>query len=233
MWQRALTGVSLVRFVSYYRVSTAKQGQSGLGLEAQRQTVLRSVGDGELLEEFTEVESGKLNSRPQLQAALKHARLTKSTLIVAKLDRLSRNAAFLNQLFDADVPIRCADMPFADRFTVGILAQVAQWERERISDRTKAALSIAKARGRALGGKRANQRYVNADGRLKALTTRKATSAQRRKDVLPYVDAARLAGHTSLRSIAGYLNARRIAAPRGGDWQAAQVARLLNIATGG
>lgn len=129
-----------MRFVAYFRVSTAKQGQSGLGLEAQRQTVIDSIGENELIEEFTEVESGKDNSRPQFQAALKRARLTNSTLIVAKLDRLSRNAAFLNDLFDADVPIRCADMPFADRFTVGILAQVAQWERERISDRTKAAL---------------------------------------------------------------------------------------------
>lgn len=217
-----------MRFVAYYRVSTAKQGQSGLGLEAQRQTVLRSVGDGELLEEFTEVESGKLNSRPQLEAALKHARLTKSTLIVAKLDRLSRNAAFLNQLFDADVSIRCADMPFADRFTVGILAQVAQWERERISDRTKAALSVAKARGRVLGGKRPNQCCVSAAGRHKAAEARRAASTQRKIDVMPYVDAARAVGHMSLRGIAGYLNARRIAAPRGGDWQATQVARLLN-----
>lgn len=219
-----------MRFVAYYRVSTAKQGQSGLGLKAQRLTVTQSVGDGELLEEFTEVESGKHNSRPQLQAALKHARLTNSTLIVAKLDRLSRNAAFLNQLFDADVPIRCADMPFADRFTVGILAQVAQWERERISDRTKAALVVAKARGRALGGRRPNQRFLDAEGRHKAAATRRAASAQRKLDVLPYVDAARAAGHTSLRSIAGYLNVRRIAAPRGGHWQAAQVARLLNDA---
>lgn len=217
-----------MRFVAYYRVSTAKQGHSGLGLEAQRQTVLQSVGEGELLEEFTEVESGKLNDRPQFQAALKHARLTKSTLIVAKLDRLSRNAAFLNQLFDADVPIRCADMPFADRFTVGILAQVAQWERERISDRTKAALSVAKARGRKLGGKRANQRCVSAAGRQRATETRQAASLQRKTDVMPYVDAARAAGHASLRGIAGYLNARRIAAPRGGAWQAAQVARLMD-----
>lgn len=216
-----------MRFVAYYRVSTAKQGQSGLGLEAQRQTVLQSIRDGELLEEFTEVESGKLNSRPQFQAALKHARLTNSTLIVAKLDRLSRNAAFLNQLFDADVPIRCADMPFADRFTVGILAQVAQWERERISDRTKAALSVAKARGRILGGKRPNQRCVNDAGRHKAAATRQAASVQRKIDVMPYVDAARNAGHKSLRGIAQYLNTRRIAAPRGGDWQAAQIARLL------
>jgi DNA invertase Pin-like site-specific DNA recombinase len=189
--------------------------------------VLQSVGDGELLEEFTEVESGKLNGRPQLRAALKHARLTNSTLIVAKLDRLSRNAAFLNQLFDADVPIRCADMPFADRFTVGILAQVAQWERERISDRTKAALSVAKARGRALGGKRPNQRCVSPAGREKAAHTRRVASVERKSDVMPYVDAARAAGHMSLRAVAAYLNARRIAAPRGGLWQAAQVARLL------
>lgn len=220
-----------MRFVAYYRVSTAKQGQSGLGLEAQRQTVTQSIGDGELLEEFTEVESGKHNSRPQFQAALKHARLTNSTLIVAKLDRLSRNAAFLNQLFDADVRIRCADMPFADRFTVGILAQVAQWERERISDRTKAALSVAKARGRSLGGKRPNQRSVNAAGRRKAAQTRRDASAQRKLDVIPYVDEARNAGLTSLRGIAGYLNRRRIAAPRGGEWQAAQVARLLNASS--
>lgn len=219
-----------MRFVAYYRVSTAKQGLSGLGLEAQRLTVLQSVGDGELLEEFTEVESGKHNCRPQLQAALKHARLTNSVLIVAKLDRLSRNAAFLNQLFDADVPIRCADMPFADRFTVGILAQVAQWERERISDRTKAALSVAKARGRILGGKRPNQHCVSAAGRSKAIQTRRAASGQRKLDVMPYVDAARAAGHTSLRGIAAYLNGRRIAAPRGGRWQASQVARLLNEA---
>jgi len=216
-----------LRFVAYYRVSTAKQGQSGLGLEAQRQTVNQSVGDGELLEEFTEIESGQLNSRPQLQAALKHARLTRSTLIVAKLDRLSRNAAFLNQLFDADVPIRCADMPFADRFTVGILAQVAQWERERISDRTKAALAVAKARGRSLGGKRPNQRCVSAAGRHRAIETKRVALGQRKLDIMPYVDAARVAGLTSLRGIAGYLNSRRIAAPRGGAWQAAQVARLL------
>jgi len=217
-----------LRFVAYYRVSTAKQGQSGLGLEAQRQAVMQSVGDGELLEEFTEVESGNQNSRPQLQAALKHARLTNSTLIVAKLDRLSRNAAFLNDLFDADVPIRCADMPFADRFTVGILAQVAQWERERISDRTKAALVVAKARGRTLGGKRPNQRHLSAAERHKALEVRRAASQERKLDIMPYVDAARAAGHASLRGIAAYLNGRRIAAPRGGDWQAAQVARLLN-----
>lgn len=217
-----------MRFVAYYRVSTAKQGLSGLGLEAQRQTVLQSVGDGELLEEFTEVESGKHNSRPQLQAALKHARLTKSTLIVAKLDRLSRNAAFLNQLFDADVPIRCADMPFADRFSVGILAQVAQWERERIADRTKAALSVAKAHGRILGGKRPNQRCLSTAGRHRAIEAKRAASRQRKLDVMPYVDAARAAGHTSLRGVAAYLNSRRIAAPRGGTWQAAQVARLLN-----
>ena len=216
-----------MRFVAYYRVSTAKQGQSGLGLEAQRQTVIDSLGENELLEEFTEVESGKHNSRPQFQAALKLARLTNSTLIVAKLDRLSRNAAFLNDLFDADVPIRCADMPFADRFTVGILAQVAQWERERISDRTKAALAVAKTRGRTLGGKRPNQRCVSAAGRHKAVLARQAASAQRKLDVMPYVEAARTAGHVSLRGIAGYLNARRIAAPRGGPWQAAQVARLV------
>jgi DNA invertase Pin-like site-specific DNA recombinase len=212
-------------------VSTAKQGQSGLGLQAQRNTVFESVGDGELLEEFTEVESGRFNSRPQLHAALRHARLTKSTLIVAKLDRLSRNAAFLNELFDADVPIRCADMPFADRFTVGILAQVAQWERERISDRTRAALSIAKARGRALGGRRANQRKPDAAARAKAVLTKRKASAQRTADVSPYINAARAAGHTSLRAIGRYLNERRISAPRGGDWHAAQVARLLNSAS--
>jgi DNA invertase Pin-like site-specific DNA recombinase len=215
------------KYVAYYRVSTVKQGASGLGLQAQRDAVFASTGKDEILEEFTEVESGRQNNRPQLEAALRHARLTNSTLVVAKLDRLSRNAAFLNQLFDADVPIRCADMPFADRFTVGILAQVAQWERERISERTKAALAVAKSRGRRLGGRRANQRSVTADGRKRAIMSRKRASVERQRDLAPYVEAARSAGHTSLRAIAAYMNARRLAAPRGGEWQAAQVARLL------
>lgn len=217
-----------MRFVAYYRVSTVKQGNSGLGLEAQRRAVISEIGDNDLLEEFTEIESGKQNSRPQLQAALRHARLTNATLVVAKLDRLSRNAAFLNDLFDADVPIRCADMPFADRFTVGILAQVAQWERERISERTRIALAVTKSRGRALGGRRSNQIPLSPASRKRGIENRQRMANARKADLMPYVETARSEGHTTLRSIAAYLNARRLAAPKGGDWQAAQVSRLLS-----
>jgi DNA invertase Pin-like site-specific DNA recombinase len=179
------------------------------------------------LGEFIEVESGKLNNRPQLTAAMRHARVTHATLIVAKLDRLSRNAAFLNELFDATLPIRCVDMPFADRFAIGIMAQVAQWERERISERTRSALAAAKARGAKLGGRRTPQLEVSAVGREQSIVTRRARAAARRCDLLPYVEAARSAGCGSLRSIAVFLNQHQIPTARGGKWHAANVSRLL------
>ena len=135
------------RFVAYYRVSTDRQGRSGLGLDAQRKAVEDYLNGGgwQLVGQFTEVESGKLDGRPELGKALAACRLHKAKLVIAKLDRLSRDAHFLLGLQKAGVPFVAADMPHADDFTVGILAMVAQKEREMISARTKAALAATKA----------------------------------------------------------------------------------------
>jgi DNA invertase Pin-like site-specific DNA recombinase len=140
-------------FILYRRVSTTRQGQSGLGLESQDETVRRYVKGqrGTVVGEFTEVESGKNNDRPQLTEALSECRRLKATLVVAKLDRLSRNAEFLLRLQNGNVDFVCCDCPNVDRFTVGILALVAQRERELISERTRSALQMAKKRGVKLG----------------------------------------------------------------------------------
>lgn len=215
------------RFIAYYRVSTAKQGRSGLGLEAQQSAVARYVGSGKLLAEYTEVESGKRDDRQQLQAALQHAKLTGATLLVAKLDRLSRNVAFLAALQDSGAKFIAVDNPEANELTIHILAAVAQAERKAISQRTKDALQAAKARGRSLGGKRANQRPVSAVERQRAIQVVQARAADYRASVLPIAEQARAAGHTTLQAIAAYLNAQHIASPRGGKWHPASVARLL------
>lgn len=215
-----------MEFVAYYRVSTRKQGESGLGLEAQREAVAQSIGVPPI-HEFIEVETGRNNERQQLQEALRLAKLTGATLVVAKLDRLSRNARFLNELFDSSVPLRIADMPFADRFTIGIMAQVAQWEAEVISKRTREALAASKARGTKLGGDRGNIRAIGAQGRAASILVRQQRSQEWKALVGPSLARARAEGHTSLRAMADYLNERKIKSPRGGAWHAASVARVL------
>jgi DNA invertase Pin-like site-specific DNA recombinase len=155
------------RFVAYYRVSTAQQGRSGLGLEAQREAVrvFLDGSAGALAEAFTEVESGKNDDRPQLAKALDACRLTGAVLVIAKLDRLSRDAHFLLGLEKAGVEFVAADMPNANRLTVRLMAVIAQEEREMISARTKAALAAAKARGKKLGGNRGGPKVDSAKGR--------------------------------------------------------------------
>lgn len=140
-----------MKFTAYYRVSTDKQGVKGLGMEAQRVDVLKHIGTGELLAEFIEVESGKNNTRKELIKALEHCKQSGSTLIIAKLDRLSRNSLFINQLLESDVKFVCCDMPDANNLTLRIMAAIAQHEREMISERTKKALQVAKERGVKLG----------------------------------------------------------------------------------
>ena len=144
--------IPVTRYVPYYRVSTARQGQSGLGLEAQQAAVRAFVQDpAQLLTEYVEVESGKKNQRPQLMAAMTAARAVGGTLLIAKLDRLSRNAGFIFALRDSGVAFVCCDMPDANTLTVGLFAVIAQHERETISKRTKDALAAKKARGAVLG----------------------------------------------------------------------------------
>ena len=212
------------RFVAYYRVSTEKQGRSGLGLEAQQQAVRDYLNGGAwtLLAAYTEVESGKVNARPQLTAAMERCRLTGATLVIAKLDRLSRNAGFLLNLRDAGINFVAADVPDANRLTVGILAVVAEAEREAISARTKAALAVAKQRGTALGGWRGGPKVNAAAGTAAKIAKADAYAA----DVGPIAARLRADGH-SLRQIAATLAEQGIRTPRGGDWSAAAVKALL------
>src|SRR5262249_45376622 len=142
------------KFFSYLRVSTDKQGERGYGLDAQRQAVETYLNGGswELLGEFVEIESGKRSDRPQLAAALAACKKHKARLVIAKLDRLARNVAFIANLMDGKVDFVCCDMPEATRLTIHVLAAVAEHEREMIAERTKAGLRAAKARGVVLGG---------------------------------------------------------------------------------
>lgn len=212
------------RFVAYYRVSTAKQGRSGLGLEAQRDAVRSYLngGDWKLLGEFTEVESGKRNDRPELDKALELCRLTGATLVIAKLDRLSRNAAFLLKLRDDGVNFVAVDMPNANRLTVGIMAVIAEDERERISARTKAALEAAKARGTRLGNPNGFSGRVFRDGGRAA----KERAEEYVRKVAPII--LRLSGEAlSLGAIAKRLTDMNINTARGGSWTAQAVKNVL------
>lgn len=214
------------KFVAYYRVSTQGQGNSGLGLEGQREAVRAYLlgGPWELAGEFVEVESGKRDDRPRLHAALKLCRLTGSTLVVAKLDRLSRNAAFLVNLMESKARFVCVDNPNANELTIHILAAVAQDERKRTSERTKAALGAAKARGVKLGNP--NLAAVRPTDTRAANQKRKALANTHRTDLVEVVDDIRLSGVTSLNGIANKLNELGIRARRGGKWSATQVLRL-------
>ena len=218
------------RFVSYLRVSTQRQGRSGLGLEAQRRAVEEYLNGGrwDHIAEFVEVETGKDDTRPKLSEALVTCRIHGATLVVAKLDRLARNAAFLLSLQNAGVDFVCADMPEANRLTVGILAVVAEDEARRISERTRDALQAAKARGVTLG----NPENLTDEGRVKgtkrSVKVRRAQAARRAEDLAPVLNHLQSAGITSLRGLAAALEERRIPTPRGNhNWSATQVRRLL------
>ena len=215
------------RFVSYYRVSTRGQGESGLGLEAQKQAVLSFLqgGNWTLLREFVEIESGKQDNRPKLREALKLCRVTGSKLVVAKLDRLSRNLGFLVNLREAGVPFVCADNPNANELTIHLLSVLAQHERQVISERTKAALRAAKARGVKLGNP--GIRDLRPNQREAANAARMALADSFVEDVAEIITDIQEAGVDSLAGIARELNSRGIPAQRGGLWQAAQVRRVL------
>jgi len=217
------------RFIAYYRVSTARQGRSGLGLEAQRAAVADYLNGGrwKLSAEFTEVESGKRSDRPQLAKALVACRVHKATLVIAKLDRLARNVSFIANLMEAGVDFVAADMPAANKLTVHVLAAMAEYEAAAISARTKAALAAAKARGVQLGGDRGNLPAIAKKGAKASVAARQQQAKNRARDLASIVQELRQEGRTSLRKIAAGLNQREIAAPRGGIWQVGQVASLI------
>ena len=212
-------------FVAYYRVSTKRQGQSGLGLEAQESAVARHVKStgGNLVAEFKEVESGRKSDRPELEEAIAVARKTKSILVVAKLDRLSRDPEFLFRLQNSKLEFVCCDMPQADKFTIGIMIVMAQKERDDISRRTKSALAALKARGVKLG----NPRIAEA---TKASLKSRSKSDKRRQDATrmfilrEIIIKGRVSTHAD---IAECLNARGIETARGGKWHTTTVRRLI------
>lgn len=219
-----------MKVIAYFRVSTVAQGRSGLGLDAQRRAV-EGFCQGrscETLAEYTEVESGSHNGRPELAKALHHAKVTGATLVIAKLDRLSRNAAFLLQLQDSGVKFVAADMPEACHLTVGILALVAQQEREAISARTKAALAAARARGTKLGNPNGAAALLRAKrGNGAAVGALKEAADRHAADLAPVIAHLRAEGMTTLAALAGALNERQMRTPRGGQWHPSSVRNLL------
>lgn len=217
----------MTRFVAYYRVSTDKQGRSGLGLEAQRAAVGQHVAaaGGTIVAEFVEVESGRKKDRPQLAAALAACRAQRAVLVIAKLDRLARNVAFVSGLMESGVEFVAADMPTVNRLTIHILAAVAEEEARMISARTKAALAAAKARGVRLGNPRL--RAGTPDQARAAAAAKSAKAAARAADLAPVLAEIRAAGVRTLDGVAKALTARGIPTPSGrGAWHAATVARM-------
>jgi len=212
------------KFVAYFRVSTDRQGKSGLGLEAQRQAVMAYLDGGRwaLVDEFTEIESGKRNDRPELAAALAACKKLKAKLAIAKLDRLGRNVAFIATLMDSGVEFVCCDNPAATRLTLHILAAVAEHERVAISERTKAALAAAKRRGVRLGNPNLPKAAKRGTAAVKANARRFAAN------IRPIIDEIMAAGATSHNAIAAKLNERNVRTARGGTWTHVQVGAILH-----
>ena len=214
-----------MKYVSYLRVSTARQGNSGLGLEAQRSAVYSFVKNGAIIREFLEVESGKVNNRPKLNEAIEFAKQNNATLLIAKLDRLSRNAAFIFQLRDSGVEFVCADMPNANTLTIGIFATIAQNERELISERTIRALKAKKARGEQLG----NIRNLSDIGRKKGAETNKLKACSDLNNMRAHSYAIALRqGDRSLNEVTELLNQNGYRTPTGKLWNRGSVHRLLS-----
>ena len=211
-------------FIAYYRVSTSKQGESGLGLEAQQEAVKRYLKDDpeSLIAEYTEVESGTKVYRPELEKAVEHAKREKATLIIAKLDRLYRSVYGISSLMNSGVQFVSLDAPFADKFNLHILAAVAEFEAERISERIKAALAAKRARGESLGNMDNLRKYG-----LKGHATMKKQANQFAANILPIIKELQDAGYTTLAEIAHILNMRGIKTARNGKWHPNTVKRVL------
>jgi DNA invertase Pin-like site-specific DNA recombinase len=220
----------LQKYVAYYRVSTQRQGRSGLGLEAQQSAVQAFLAgrDAQVIAEFVEVESGRKSDRVKLASAMLMARMTKAVLLIAKLDRLARDAHFLLGLEKAGIEFTAVDMPFANRMTIGVMALVAEEEARAISARTKAALAARKARGLPLGNQ-ATLRPASAADLVRARAAWSAKAAEHAAMVLPAIQELRAAG-LSLRATAGEMTARGFTTVQGGQWTPAQVSAVLRRA---
>jgi len=221
----------MCKIVCYLRVSTARQGSSGLGLEAQKLAVQQYAAstNSDIIATFTEVETGKLNARPELTEALHLAKVTGAKLVIAKLDRLSRNASFLMALQDAGVKFVAADLPQANNLTIGIMALVAQQEAEAISKRTKEALQAAKARGQKLGNPNGAAALLKAaKGNTAAVSAIKLKADKHAMNLQPVIQSLKAQGITSLGAIAKALNDRGMLTPRGGTWHKTSVSNLMS-----
>lgn len=217
-----------MNYVTYYRVSTKQQGSSGLGMDAQCEAVAKFLKQhgGRELATFREIESGKRDSRPQLTAALLRCRQTHATLLVAKLDRLSRNAAFLMNLRESGVEFKALDLPDVTTLTLGVLATIAQHERETISARTKAALAARKARGLPMGTP-SNLPPPSAYTAARAAAGNVARANARAELLSDVVADAKAQGCTTLRAIAAHLNGLGIQTPRKAAWTPIGITRLI------
>jgi DNA invertase Pin-like site-specific DNA recombinase len=213
-----------MKFVAYYRVSTKRQGNSGLGLEAQQHAVMRHVdsSNGKLVKSFQEVESGRKDDRPQLKAALETAKKNKATVIIAKLDRLGRRASYILRLIDeSGVDFHICDMPNADKLTITILAAVAERESEAISKRTSDAIQAKKRRGEPVGSN--DWKSVQAKG----IEVIKADKMRRASYAMKVIAELREAHVTTLLEMANCLNRRGIPTARNGKWTATAVKRVI------
>jgi DNA invertase Pin-like site-specific DNA recombinase len=213
--------------IAYYRVSTKRQGNSGLGLDAQKKTVqdfIKTDKRRSLIAEYKDVESGKNDHRPELMKAIDHAKKTGATLLIAKLDRLSRNVSFIFTLRDTKVDFRALDLPDANTLTIGIFASVAQHERERISERIKDALAAKRRRGEPLG----TVENLTVKGRKKAVQAIKVKAQQDKNNLqaLELIRDKRKAGMT-YQEIADRLNQLQYTTSKGGKFEAITVRKLL------
>lgn len=215
----------MTTYVAYLRVSTTKQGKDGLGMAAQEQSI--KAYNGNVIAKFIEVESGKKKDRPELAKALEHCKLTGSTLIVAKLDRLSRNVYFIASLMEAKVDFVCCDFPEASPLTLHIMSAVAEYEAKAISIRTKAALAQAKARGVRLGNPNNRTAEGASRGSIEGVKAIKEIAIKDAQRVLPTIQALQGKGK-SLRGIATELNTMSVKTPRGKQWTATAVKNALD-----
>lgn len=218
-----------MKYIAYYRKSPGGNKSradlaNSLSLDAQQSAVASFIGGSSLQAEYTDIESGKNNNRPELIRALAHCKATGATLVIAKLDRLSRNVAFIASLMDAKVKFKCCDMPEADNFTIHIFAALAQKEREMISTRTIAALKALKARGIVLG----KPENFSREGRMAGVATLKRRAAEKKENSRASSLIRLLRGKgTTLKEIADHLNSHGFTASKGGAFTATQVMRLV------